>query len=155
MMKARTLLLILLASCGPDAPPPSRPPPPVRLPPEIQASIAALKEDEAELVKQRAVLQQEISGLEARRLELEAATGKARYMLKLRLKQSHFSLDLDDHLKDAMNTAEFWIAVDQEMYDSVSPGSEILDKFRVGSLIMNGSFGSWHIKVLEKKIAKK
>lgn len=154
-MKKLSLVLLFLISCDPPPAPHVPPPPAVRLPPEIETSIASLKEEERTVAQRKQALEGEIHDLQAKKIEIEAATGKARYMLKLQIKQSHFSLDLDEHLKDAMNKAEFWIAVDREMYDSSNPGSEILDKFRVGSLIMNGSIGSWKIKVLEKKIVEK
>lgn len=144
-----------LASCEPDAPPPPPPAPLVRLPPEIQASIVALTQDEADMETKRGALQQEIRGLEAKKLELDAATGKARYMIRLELSQSHFSLSIKEHLKDHFNKVDFWLPVDREMYESAAVGSELVDKFRVGSMIFAGSYGSWDVKVIEKKLVEK
>lgn len=77
---------------------------------------------------------------------------KPHYILKLRLKQSHISLDLGKHLKDEMNAIEFEIPVDEEFYNSVSVGTNIVDNFRFGSLIMDSSFGSWKMRVINKRI---
>ena len=81
------------------------------------------------------------------------ASGRApRYVLEIKLKQSHFTLDLSKHAKDAMNAITFEIPVDKEFYDSVEKGEEIVDEFRTGSLIMNGDFGKWKMTVISKTI---
>ena len=75
-----------------------------------------------------------------------------KYILKIRLKQSHFSLSIKKHIKDAVNAIEFELPVDKEFYDSVSEGTELVDKFRFGSLVLSGSFGDWEMKVKSKEI---
>lgn len=74
------------------------------------------------------------------------------YLITFELKQSHFSLDIGKHIKDATNKMKFPIAVSKEYYDNVKVGQEIVDKFRMGSMIMNGSFGDWKIKVINKQL---
>lgn len=76
------------------------------------------------------------------------------YILSLKLSQSHFTLDIGEHMKDAMNAIEFDMPVAKEFYDKVKIGDEILDDFRMGSFIMNGSFGDWEMEVKHKKISK-
>ena len=44
------------------------------------------------------------------------------------------------------------IPVDKEYFDSVNVGDVIDDRFRMGSLIFKGSFGSWDITVEDKQI---
>jgi len=75
-----------------------------------------------------------------------------KYMLKLRLKQSHLSLSIKKHIKDAVNAVEFELPVDQEFYDSVSEGTEIIDKFRFGSMVLYGTLGDWEMTVKQKFI---
>lgn len=75
-----------------------------------------------------------------------------KYILKLKLKQSHFTMSIRKMVKDHMNTAEFEIPVDKQYYDNVREGQEIVDKFRVGSAILYGSFGDWEVTVLEKRV---
>ncbi|MDI9859740.1 hypothetical protein [Flectobacillus roseus] len=75
-----------------------------------------------------------------------------KYILKLRLKQSHLSLSIKKHIKDAMNAVDFEIPVDKEFYDSVEEGQEIIDNFRFGSMVLYGSFGDWEMKVKKKYV---
>jgi len=75
-----------------------------------------------------------------------------KYMLKLRLKQSHFSLSIKKHIKDAVNAVEFELPVDKEFYDSVSEGTEIIDKSRFGSMVLYGSLGDWEMTVKKKYV---
>lgn len=79
---------------------------------------------------------------------------KPLYILTLELSQSHFTLDISEHVKDAMNAIEFDIPVDKDFYNNVKIGDEILDDFRMGSFIMNGSFGDWEMEVKQKKVIK-
>jgi len=75
-----------------------------------------------------------------------------RYILTLELKQSHVSLDLGKHMKDEMNKIQFQMPVDQIFYKSVKVGDNLVDEFRSGSFVMDGSFGSWKMKVIKKEI---
>lgn len=75
---------------------------------------------------------------------------KTKYILRLRLKQSHFSLSIKKHIKDAANAIEFEIPVDKEYFDSVEKGTEIVDDFRFGSFLLYGSFGDWEMTVKDK-----
>jgi hypothetical protein len=84
-----------------------------------------------------------------------AADDNIRYLLKLELRQSHFSLDLGKHLKDSMNKAKFEIPVDKEFYNSCMVGDLLLDKFREGSFWTEGSIGNWKIKVIGKRTVRK
>ena len=40
----------------------------------------------------------------------------------------------------------------KSFYDSVVVGSEIVDSFRVGSLLLSGSLGDWEMTVEDKEI---
>lgn len=61
-------------------------------------------------------------------------------------------MDLKKMMKDAMNAIELQIPVDKEYYDSLEVGDVLDDTFRMGSLLMEGSFGSWEITVIDKEI---
>jgi hypothetical protein len=80
------------------------------------------------------------------------AEGSAKYIMKINIAQSHFTLDINEHLKDSMNDVDLYIEVSEEYYNKYNVGDTIADDFRVGSLIFKGSFGSWNIKVTEKQI---
>ena len=99
------------------------------------------------LKKENAALAAQVKALK------EGANAKGpKYMLKLRLKQSHLSLSIKKHIKDAVNAVEFELPVDQEFYDSVSEGTEIIDKFRFGSMVLYGTLGDWEMTVKQKYI---
>ena len=78
------------------------------------------------------------------------AFAEQRYVIEFKLKQTHFTLDLGQHAKDAMNAITFEIPVDKEFFDSVKEGDEIVDRFRTGSFIISGSFGNWKMTVNKK-----
>jgi hypothetical protein len=99
------------------------------------------------LKKENALLVEQLNALKA------GNSSKApKYILKLRLKQSHFSLSIKKHIKDAVNAIDFELPVDKEFYDSVSEGTEIIDKFRFGSFVLGGSFGDWEMTVKGKEV---
>lgn len=77
--------------------------------------------------------------------------GETKYFVTINIAQSHFTLDLMEHLKDSMNDVSIEIMVDKDYYDSVEIGENIEDSFRWGSFIKSGSIGSWDIKVTDKR----
>lgn len=97
------------------------------------------------LKKENALLTQQIADMQQGKTPI-----KTKYILKLRLKQSHFSLSIKKHIKDATNAIEFEIPVDKEYFDSVKEGDAIVDNFRFGSFVLYGSFGDWEMTVKEK-----
>jgi hypothetical protein len=100
-----------------------------------------------QLKKENALLVEQLNALKA------GNSGKSpKYILKLRLKQAHFSLSIKKHIKDAVNAINFEMPVDKEFYDSVSEGTEIIDKFRFGSFVLGGSFGDWEMTVKGKEV---
>lgn len=99
------------------------------------------------LKKENAALVEQVNALKS------GNNAKApKYILKLHLQQSHLSLSIKKHIKDAMNAIDFEIPVDKEFFDSVSEGTSIVDKFRFGSMILAGSFGDWEMTVKDKVV---
>lgn len=107
--------------------------------------IAKIESEIAQLEAERDQLNEEI-------LNTKIDNGLAKYVITFNIKQSHFSLDLGEHLKDAMNDISIEIPVDKEYYDSVEVGDVIDDSFRMGSFIWKGSFGNWKVTVESKGI---
>ena len=107
--------------------------------------IAKLESEIAQLEAERDRLNEEI-------LNTKIDNGLAKYVITFNIKQSHFTLDLGEHLKDAMNDISIEIPVDKEYYDSVEVGDVIDDSFRMGSFIWKGSFGNWKVTVESKGI---
>lgn len=79
------------------------------------------------------------------------ANADCQKVVTLELSQSHFTLDLWEHAKDAMNKQEVKLPFSCEFADSLKVGDDLMkDGFRVGSFIVHGSFGDWHLKVKSK-----
>lgn len=111
--------------------------------------------------KERDNLKAEITQLKAEKAgisddikQLKDSSGVERYMVTIEIKQSHFSLDISEHMKDEANAVEITIPVDKAFYNKVDEGTVIDDSFRAGSFWMKGSLGSWDIKVIDKEIVK-
>ena len=111
----------------------------------LNEEIDGLKVEISELENQRDLLKSEI-------VDIKVENGTAKYIVTFNIKQNHFTLDLSEHMKDEMNDISIQIPVDKDYYDSVNIGDTITDDFRIGSLIMKGSFGNWDITVENKEI---
>ena len=125
----------------------------------IAVTLSGCSETETVTNEDIAKIESEIAQLEAERdrlneeiLNTKIDNGLAKYVITFNIKQSHFSLDLGEHLKDAMNDISIEIPVDKEYYDSVEVGDVIDDSFRMGSFIWKGSFGNWKVIVESKDI---
>ena len=107
--------------------------------------VAKLESEIAQLEAERDLLNEEI-------LNTKIDNGLAKYVITFNIKQTHFTLDIEEHLKDTMNDISIEIPVDKEYYDSVEVGDVIDDSFRMGSFIWKGSFGNWKVTVESKDI---
>ena len=109
-------------------------------------------EDVAKLESEIAQLEAERDRLNEEILDTKIDNNLAKYVIAFNIKQTHFTLDIGEHLKDAMNDISIEIPVDKEYYDSIEVGDTIDDSFRVGSFIWKGSFGNWKVTVESKDI---
>lgn len=100
-------------------------------------------EDVAKLESEIAQLEAERDRLNEEILDTKIDNNLAKYVIAFNIKQTHFTLDIGEHLKDAMNDISIEIPVD---------GDTIDDSFRVGSFIWKGSFGNWKVTVESKDI---
>jgi hypothetical protein len=112
---------------------------------DLKKQVVALEAEIADLEAQKSVLEKSVN-------DLKTESGIAKYVITLNIKQTHFTLDIGEHLKDSMNDISIQIPVDKEYYDSVEIGDTIDDSFRMGSFIFKGSFGNWKITVEDKEI---
>ena len=95
-------------------------------------------------------LENEIEQLESMRDGL-ISKDDISYIIEIEISQTHYTLDIDEHLKDAMNAITIPIEVSQEYYYSVDVGDTLNSELRVGSALFKGSFGSWDITVKDKE----
>ena len=119
---------------------------------KLDEKIQQLENRVDELNLECSKLEDERKKLEQQVIEGKIETGTAKYILTIRIKQKHFSLDIDQHIKDKMNEITIQIAVDKDYYDSVSIGSTIADNFRIGSFICSSSIGNWDVTIIDKQI---
>jgi hypothetical protein len=79
--------------------------------------------------------------------------GAERYIVTLEIKQSHFTLDVFQHAKDAANAIKIEVPVDKQFYDQVAVGTVLNGSFRTASLLLSGSFGNWNVSIVGKRKA--
>ena len=110
---------------------------------KLEERVVELESDISSLESERDIIKNDIT-------DIKIESGTEKYVVTFNIKQSHFTLDIRQHLKDEMNDISIQIPVDKEYYDSVEVGDVIADDFRMGSFIFKGSFGNWDITVEDK-----
>lgn len=118
----------------------------------LKAEIIRLETKKSEVSAQLNALENELNALQQAVVDTKIETGQAKYILTINIRQTHFSLDINDYLKDAMNDISIQIPVDKEYFDSLEVGDVIDDSFRMGSFIFKGSLGNWKVTVEDKDI---
>lgn len=118
----------------------------------LEAEKVNLETKISELEQDVRALQSEKNNLENLIRDLREENDIPRYVVTFEIGQQHVTLDLGDLLKDEFNKTELEIMVSKEYYDAIDVGTVVNDEFRVGSLALKGSFGSWNIKVIDKRI---
>lgn len=122
---------------------------------ELDAEIAQKQDQLLDLKGEYTALKSEydvLSSLVSQTQINTAPEENKRYIMTLKIKQSHVSLNVKDHVKDSMNAIELDIAVDKEYYDSYEEGDEILSEFRSGSFVTSGKLGSWKVTLKDKRV---
>jgi hypothetical protein len=80
----------------------------------------------------------------------DANKGVCRVVLEL--KQARISLDLGQHIKDAINATRFEWDIPSDVYDGSNIGHNFIkDGLRVGSLVIGGTLSDWQLNIKEKK----
>lgn len=82
------------------------------------------------------------------------SSDETKYIMTFEIKQSHFTLDLGEHLKDSANKISIPVMVDKDYYDYYEIGDTVKDDFRMGSFIFKGSYGKWKVTVKDKQEIK-
>ena len=111
----------------------------------LSEDIKQLKSEISDLKKQKGTLEKEV-------VETKVEKGVAKYVVTINIKQDHPFWDFENNIKDEMNDISIQVPVDKEYYDSLEIGDVIDDSFRIGSLVMKGSFGKWEVTVEDKEI---
>lgn len=131
------ICLIFLTSCGNG---------------NLKAERKNLETEISELEEDIRTLRSEKNNIEKLIQDLREENDIPNYIVTFEIGQQHVTLDLGDLLKDEINKTELEVLVSKEYYDAVDIGTVVNDDFRVGSLALKGSFGTWNIEVINKRI---
>lgn len=124
----------------------------------LQQECKSLASEKQHLQGQVSALNGQISALSTEIHDLNVqknflVTGKEiKYIVKFKIKQGTFTLDIFEHAKNEMNSIEIEIPVNKDYYNKLTIGQDITDSFKWGSLIVNGDFSTLHMKVVGKRI---
>lgn len=125
---------------------------------ELQAECKALAQQKENLQSTVSRLNSSVSSLNAQIHDLQIQRSayqsgrEVKYIVKFKIKQGTFTLDIFEHIKNEMNCIEVEIPVNKSFYDRVSIGMDITDSFKWGSLVMDGDFSTLHMRVINKRI---
>ncbi len=119
-----------------------------------QSEVMSLAMQKSELETEIETLKKDLEYFKQNIDTFKSENNVETYVVTLKIKQSHFSLDLSKHIKDKLNEITLDIPVSKQFYDSVQVGSVLDDTFRMGSFLFTGSIGSWGITIDNKQIIK-
>ncbi len=117
----------------------------------IESDINSNKNINNRLKEQAAALNNQIN-----RNKFALDVSKNIYIVKIKIHQTTYTLDLEEHIKNKINDIEFEIPVDKEYYDRCSIGQKVSDPgLKIGSLLVNGDFSKLKIKIIGKRTIKR
>jgi cell division protein FtsB len=84
------------------------------------------------------------------------AVSRTIYIVKIKIHQTTYTLDIGEHIKNKINDIEFEIPVDKAYYDKCSIGQKVSDPgLKLGSLLVNGDFSKLKVKITGKRTVKR
>ena len=117
----------------------------------LEEKIQGLEAQIVSLNEKKTKISNEINELDKKEIQIAEDKGLVYYIVTFEARQTHFSLDISEHLKDAANAYTFQVPVDKTFYDSVSIGQEYTREFRAGSMLLKGTLGSNKITIVGKE----
>jgi len=78
----------------------------------------------------------------------------AYYLITLEIRQSTFSLDIGQNIKNRINSIEFTIPVSKEFYASVDIGTKLNNTFKWGSFVFDGDFSKLNVTIKNKRMER-
>lgn len=112
-----------------------------------EADIRNLAKEQNKLITENTSLENRIS---ANKFKINAYYKV--YIIKLKIHQVTYTLDIGEHIKNSINDVEFEIPVDKDYYESCKVGHEISNTFKWGSLLMDDDFSRLKITCVGKRI---
>jgi len=95
--------------------------------------------------------QKEVKDLQAEKLALQNGRDP-KYIIKVKIKQGTFTLDPFEHIKNEANAMEMELPVNKDFYDKTAVGTDLLDKLKLGSFLIDGDASWLHFKIIDKHI---
>ena len=84
------------------------------------------------------------------------ASSKTIYIVKIKIHQTTYTLDIGEHIKNKINDIVFEIPVDKAYYDRCSIGQKVSDPgLKFGSLLMDGDFSKLNVKIIGKRTVER
>ena len=118
---------------------------------QIESDINANKNINNRLKQQYDVLNNHIN-----RNKFALDVSKNIYIVKIKIHQTTYTLDIEEHIKNKINDVEFEIPVDKLYYDRCSIGQTVSDTgLKIGSLVFNGDFSKLKITIIGKRTVKR
>lgn len=78
------------------------------------------------------------------------------YIVKIKIHQTTYTLDIGEHIKNKINDVEFEMPVDKSYYDKCYVGQSITDaSFKWGSLLIDDDFSVLKITIQGKRTIKR
>lgn len=118
---------------------------------QIESDINANKNINNRLKQQYDALNNQIN-----RNKFALDVSKNIYIIKIKIHQTTYTLDIEEHIKNKINDVELEIPVDKSYYDRCSIGQTVSDPgLKIGSLIFNGDFSKLKITIIGKRTVKR
>lgn len=117
----------------------------------LSSDVNRLKNECSSLQQRQVILFQNVRNLEAEKNALSNGC-EPNYVITLEIKQSTFTLDIGEHIKNNMNAITMQIPVSKQFYNSVRVGTKISEEFKYGSLVFNGDFSELNVVVKDKYV---
>lgn len=117
----------------------------------LEEKIRVLETEINVLNQEKQRVSNEVNEIKKKEIQVAEDKGLVYYIVTFEARQTHFYLDISEHLKDAANAYTFQVPVDKTFYDSVSIGQEYTREFRAGSMLLKGTLGSNKITIVGKE----
>lgn len=114
---------------------------------ELELQNFSLSRKNRSLVAQNAYLDR---SLHEKRIYLDGK--KPKYLITIKVKQSSFTLDIGEYIKNSWDAFEITLETSREFYNGVKIGEKLNRKFKAGSFWINGDIEHLEMTIKNKKI---
>jgi hypothetical protein len=106
-----------------------------------------------QLRSDRDLLKKELKELSNSRDSLELCRNSDKIgWVEISIKQTSFTLDIGEHVKNSANEVKIWVPVHSEFYINSKIGDNLADAFKWGSFFNDGDFTKLKVKIIDKQL---